>query len=159
MANNSDVGVTPADIREAGESFCPRLADTYDGWTTTAGDTIKNNSPSLEQSPGGAGGGNALGDAIMEAQRFLYEALEESADGIRATGLVLVQASENWEMTDEQIQQEFLEQLGEVESGNYSSSVHTPTDHQDYDPTTEVSRGDEMTRWAEDYQEALENED
>jgi hypothetical protein len=155
---NQDFSVELADIQLAGEEHCPKLADTYDGWTTTLGDAFRSAADSFEAPPNGAGGGNALADAIVEAQRFLYEVLEESADGIRATGILILEAAEDTEASDDEVADAFNGYLEEVEAGNYQSSVAAPTDHQDYDPASEVTYGEEMTAWAQQYQAELEGE-
>jgi hypothetical protein len=153
---SSDFEVHADQIYEAGQIYLPRLADEYDGFTTALGDLGKGHHQPFTAPPGGAGGGNEFGEAILDAQLFAYQCFEESADGLRAVGLLLEDAADDVTQTEDEIKQEMEGLLEQVDSGDYESDVRAPTDYQDYDNTTALSRGEEMNRWADQYAEELE---
>lgn len=152
----SDFVVHADQIYEAGQIYLPRLADEYDVFTTTLGDLGKTYHQPFMAPPGGAGGGNEFGEAILDARLFGYQCFEESADGLRAMGLLLEDAADDVTQTEDEIKRQMEDLLEQVDSGDYESDVRAPTDYQDYDNTTSLSRGEELNRWADRYLEELE---
>jgi hypothetical protein len=150
--SSPDFEVHPDQIYEAGQIYLPQLADEYDGFTTTLGDIGKGYHQPFTAS---SGGGDELGTAILDAQSFTYQCFEESADGLRAMGLLLEDAADDVTQTEDEIKREFEGLLEQVDSGDYESDVRAPTDYQDYDNTAALSRGEEMNRWADQYAEEL----
>lgn len=132
------------------------IADYYDNKTTSIGLAAKSYNAGFFAS-GSVAGGNTLSDEVLNWHQFVYQVFEESADGFRAAGQMITEAKVDYESTDSEIQAAFEEQEEQIDSGNYTSSQHAPTDYQDYEVTgsAEERRGADMTEY---YSEQLESE-
>jgi len=99
--------VDPDDLIDVGEITLPYAADFYDEMANRLG-AIGNSAgrgliPTLSRSPAG----NALGEAVMRCQRFLYAVTEETADSHRAVGLSVAAAGHEYRQADDASERDF----------------------------------------------------
>lgn len=122
--------VDPDDLIDVGEITLPYAADFYDEMANRLA-AIGNSAgrgliPTLSRSPAG----NALGEAIMRCQRFLYAVTEETADSHRAVGVSVAEAGYEYrqadnasardvEMTGEELTGSVASEFAKVDAGEY----------------------------------------
>ncbi|PRY61131.1 hypothetical protein [Glycomyces artemisiae] len=142
--------VETADLETVAE-YLAGIADFYDQQTTAVGLAAKSCNAGLFTS-GAAAGGNALAEELLNWHQFVYQVLEESADGIRAAGRMITEAKIDYESTDEEVSAAFTAQESEVDSGNYTSGQPAPTDFEEYEVTgtADERRGADMTEYYSD---------
>lgn len=115
-----DLEADPDDLIDTGELTLPYAADFYDEMANRLG-AIGNSAgrgliPTMSKSPAG----NALGEAIMRCQRFLYAVTEETADSHRAVGVSVTAAGHEYREAERANERDF-EMAGEDLTGSVAS--------------------------------------
>lgn len=115
-----DFEVDADDLIDVGEITLPYAADFYDEMANRLA-AVGNSAgrgliPTLSRSPAG----NALGEAIMRCQRFLYAVTEETADSHRAVGVSVAEAGYEYRQADDASASDFT-MTGEDLTGSVAS--------------------------------------
>jgi hypothetical protein len=145
--------VDPDDLIDAGEITLPYAADFYDEMANRLG-AIGNSAgrglmPTLSSSPAG----NALGEAIMRCQRFLYAVTEETADSHRAVGVSVAEAGHEYRQADNASARDF-EMTGEDLTGSIATEF-TKVDEGEYESDSGYRFNNFDAQGGSDYEDAL----
>lgn len=156
------------ELRIAAEDLLPAVAGFFDNLATDLGGIGTSAISGLL--PEDTTGGNALGEAVVEAHKFLYGVLEESGDVHRSAGRMVSEACDLYEEADAESAGEIQISAGElndsydsayekIDAGDYEGSSDAPVDGSEYDLSdSKKSYGEEMTdAYAEMY--GIEPED
>lgn len=145
--------VDPDDLIDVGEITLPYAADFYDEMANRLA-AIGNSAgrgliPSLSSSPAG----NALGEAIMRCQRFLYAVTEETADSHRAVAVSVAEAGYEYRQADNASARDF-EMTGEDLTGSVASEF-TKVDAGEYESDSSYRFNNFDAQGGSGYEEAL----
>lgn len=104
-------------IKEVGETACPDIANFYDD--------IASKAASAGRGRGSAFGDHALAETWNDMFNLFYEVIYETGQNIRTLGPTLVQISNDQEILEGELVQNFSEVESEIEQSGYSSSPST----------------------------------
>lgn len=112
--------VDPEDLIDVGEITLPYAADFYNEMANRLGAIGSSGGRGLITTMSSSPAGNALGEAVMRCQRFLYAVTEETADSHRAVGRSVAEAGHEYREADEAGARD-MEMLGDDLAGSVAS--------------------------------------
>jgi hypothetical protein len=108
----------PAAIREVGETVCPDLANYYDDIASKASEAGRARASAF--------GNHALGETWDKLFKIFYDVVYETGQNTRAMGRTLIEISEDQEILEGELSNDFGRLESEIDAHGYTA---TPSEH------------------------------